>query len=242
MTHPIAAVIMLAAAAMHWWMFVQESILFPGRPETQRMLDVAPGAVPAVRLWAFQQGVYNFLLGGIGAAGSLLLLAGQAAIGATLLVAVAVSMIAAAGALLAIDRRWQRLPGFAARALPAATALITLLPLWPELAPRMRSAPGQLGARPSSRLPARYARLVIGCGPVCVVLAKGVRLVRDVAGCWLDDGLQCVFTWSARRDRRRVSRRVVSGSVQGCVNIEVVSCFVASAGASCVGPWGVGMC
>lgn len=49
MTHPIAAVFMLAAAAMHWWMFVQESVLFPRRPETQRMLDVAPGTVPAVR-------------------------------------------------------------------------------------------------------------------------------------------------------------------------------------------------
>lgn len=129
MTHPIAAVVMLAAAAMHWWMFAQESVLFPRRPGTQRMLDVAPGAVPAVRLWAFHQGVYNFLLGAIGVAGSLLLLASQAAIGATLLVAAAVSMIAAAGALLAVDCRRQRLPGFAAQALPAVIALITLLTL-----------------------------------------------------------------------------------------------------------------
>ncbi|MCY1695082.1 DUF1304 family protein [Curtobacterium sp. SL109] len=127
MTHPLADFVMLSAAAMHWWMFVQESILFAQHSETQRMLGVAPAAVPAVRLWAFHQGVYNFLLGAVGATGSLFLLAGCAANGTALFVAAAVSMIAAAGALLAVDRRRQRLPGFAAQAIPAISALIALL-------------------------------------------------------------------------------------------------------------------
>lgn len=118
---------MLAAAVMHWYMFIQESVLFPRRPETQRMFDVAPAEMPAVRLWAFHQGVYNFLLGTIGATGSMLLLTGHAVAGTALLIAAATSMVCAAGALLAVDRRRQRLTGFAAQALPAIVALVMLL-------------------------------------------------------------------------------------------------------------------
>ncbi|WP_267423599.1 MULTISPECIES: DUF1304 family protein [unclassified Curtobacterium] len=127
MTNPVAGFVMLAAAAMHWWMFVQESILFARHSKTQRMVGVAPAAVQAVQLWAFHQGVYNLLLGALGATGSLFLLLGHTATGTALFVAAAVSMIAAAGALLAVDRRRQRLPGFAAQALPAIIALTALL-------------------------------------------------------------------------------------------------------------------
>ena len=125
MTRVLAAVAMIVATALHLYVFAHESILFT-RPATQRMLEVEPQHAAAVRLWAFHQGVYNALLAGAALVGAVALLAGDEQLGLPLTLPAAVSMIAAAFALLVADRRRARVPGFLAQALPAAIALALL--------------------------------------------------------------------------------------------------------------------
>ncbi|MFG1608701.1 DUF1304 family protein [Actinoplanes sp. NPDC049265] len=122
----IAAGASLVAAALHGYIFARESLLF-SRPSTQRMFEVAAADVPAVRLWAFHQGVYNLLLGTTALAGAAATVIGATTTGATLITASALSMIVAAAALLAADRRRARLPGFLTQAVPAATALLAIV-------------------------------------------------------------------------------------------------------------------
>jgi len=125
-TYLPAAAAILVAAALHLYVFVHESILF-SRPATQRMFEIAPEDVSAVRLWAYHQGVYNALLAGVAIAGTVLLLGGDRRAGAALVIAAALSMIAAALALLLADRRRARLTGFVAQSAPAAVSLVLLV-------------------------------------------------------------------------------------------------------------------
>ena len=122
----VAAAAALVAASLHSWMFVQESVRF-SRPSTLAMLEVQPAHADAVRLWAYHQGVYNVLLGGLAAIGALLLATGATAAGTTLVGAASAAMVLAATALLLADRRRGRLPGFVGQALPPAIAVIALL-------------------------------------------------------------------------------------------------------------------
>lgn len=122
----VATVAMLVATIAHVFMFARESLLFQ-RPSSQRMLEIQPAHASAIRLWAYHQGIYNLLLGGTGLAGALALLAGGAEAGVALILAAAVSMITAAVALLAVDRRVARIPGFLAQAVPPSVALLALL-------------------------------------------------------------------------------------------------------------------
>jgi putative membrane protein len=122
----IAAAAGTVAAVVHGWMFLQESVLFT-RPATQRMLEVAPQHASAVRLWAYHQGVYNLLLGLTALAGAGGLLIGAAPVAQTMIVTAGVSMVVAAVALLLVDPRRRRLPGFLAQALPALVALTCLV-------------------------------------------------------------------------------------------------------------------
>ncbi|MEN0084380.1 MAG: DUF1304 family protein [Leifsonia sp.] len=125
MTYAPAAVAILVAAALHLYVFVQESILF-SRPATQRMFEVSPEHAAAVRLWAYHQGVYNALLAGVAIAGAVLLLGGDRSASVALIAASAVCMILAALALLLADARRARVTGFVAQAAPAAVALVLL--------------------------------------------------------------------------------------------------------------------
>lgn len=113
------------AAALHAFMFARESLMF-SRPSTQQMLEVAAADVPAVRLWALHQGVYNLLLGGTALAGAVAVVAGSTRVGATLLTASGIFMLVAAAALMAVDRRRARVPGFLAQAVPAAIVLLAI--------------------------------------------------------------------------------------------------------------------
>lgn len=119
----LAVAALLVAPTLHLYVFVHESILF-SRPATLRMLEVEPQHAPAVRLWAFHQGVYNALLAAVAVAGAVALLIGYRQVGATLMVASGGSMVVAAAALLLADRRRARVPGFIAQAVPAAVALV----------------------------------------------------------------------------------------------------------------------
>ena len=121
----IAAVASIVAAAMHGYIFTLESVLF-SRPRTQRMFEYATDDLPALRLWAFHQGVYNLLIGSTALAGAVALLTGSTTVGITLVISASTFMIGAALALIAADRRHARIPGLVAQALPPIVALITL--------------------------------------------------------------------------------------------------------------------
>jgi putative membrane protein len=121
----VAAIAGSIAAAAHVGMFVVESLLFD-RDGTRRMLEVPDAHAPAVRLWAFHQGVYNLLLGSIGAAGVVALALGASTVARTLLLAAGAAMVVAALALLAVDRRRERVPGFVAQALPALVCVVAI--------------------------------------------------------------------------------------------------------------------
>ena len=114
------------AAVMHGWIFIQESVLFT-RPATQRMLEVAPQHASAVRLWAYHQGIYNLLLALTALVGAVEIVIGAVLIAQTMIITSSVSMVVAAVALLLIDPRRGRLPGFLAQALPALIALTCLV-------------------------------------------------------------------------------------------------------------------
>lgn len=121
----IAAVAASTAAAVHGFMFTVESVLY-GRPGALRMLEIAAAHASAVRLWAFHQGVYNLVLGATSAAGVIALAVGATTAGRTLLLAANTAMVVAALALIGVDRRPARVPGFLAQALPATICLLAL--------------------------------------------------------------------------------------------------------------------
>ncbi len=110
------------AVALHLYVFVAESVLFT-RPATLAMFEVAPQHAPAVRLWAFHQGVYNLLVAAITATG----MVGTAIAetwGPPLLLAGTATMLIAAVALVAADPRRQRLTGLIAQGAPSLIGLV----------------------------------------------------------------------------------------------------------------------
>jgi putative membrane protein len=113
------------AVILHLYIFVMESVLF-SRPSTLRMFEVEPADAPAVRLWAFHQGVYNLLLALVTAAGIVGIGFGAVIWGAPVAFAGTVSMLVAAIALIAADRRRARVTGLFAQGGPALVAVVTL--------------------------------------------------------------------------------------------------------------------
>jgi putative membrane protein len=105
--NPVGQVFALIAVLIHVYIFVLESVLF-SRPTGYQTFGVAESDVPAVRPWAFNQGLYNLFLAIIGAAGLILLHAGSAPAGRALVAAACGSMIAAALVLLATNHRMLR--------------------------------------------------------------------------------------------------------------------------------------
>jgi putative membrane protein len=129
-TGPVATAVLvvagLVAAGVHLWIFVLESVLF-GRPGVLRMFEVGAEHAPAVRPWAFHQGVYNLLLAGGLLVGLAVGLGGQPVAGRLLVAVAAGSMVAAGVALMAFDPRRERLAGFATQCLPAGAALLAAI-------------------------------------------------------------------------------------------------------------------
>jgi putative membrane protein len=113
------------AVVTHLYIFTAESILF-GRPAVQRMFDVAPHHAPAVRLWAFHQGVYNLLLALGVLAGVVAAVAGATTVAVTLEVTGSAAMVIAAVTLIAADPRRARLSGLIAQGGPALAVLAAL--------------------------------------------------------------------------------------------------------------------
>jgi putative membrane protein len=129
-TGPVATAVLvvagLVAAVVHLWIFVLESVLF-GRPDVRRMFEVGEEHAPAVRPWAFHQGVYNLLLAGGLLVGLAVALSGRPEAGRLLVAVAAGSMVLAGVALVAFDPRRERLAGLAAQCVPAGVALLAAI-------------------------------------------------------------------------------------------------------------------
>jgi putative membrane protein len=119
----VAQVFAVITGLVHLWAFLMESVLFR-RPAVHRVFLVRSEEVPAVRLWAFNQGFYNlfFAAGAIG--GVVVLHTGDVDVGRTLVLFTCGSMFLAGIVLFVSDPRRARLGGVFGQALPPLIALI----------------------------------------------------------------------------------------------------------------------
>ncbi|MBO9553818.1 DUF1304 domain-containing protein [Cellulomonas sp.] len=105
----LAAALVLAAlaAALHVVIFVLEAVLFT-RPDVHARFGTRPEDVAAVRPWALNQGFYNLFLAVGATVGVVLAATGEEQVGLALVLLACGSMLAAAGVLVATDRRMAR--------------------------------------------------------------------------------------------------------------------------------------
>ncbi len=118
----IAVVAALAAAAIHVWFFVLESLIF-ARPTVWGRFGLRSAeAAETVRPMAFNQGFYNLFLAA-GVVGGLLLVAGGHQAAGSAIVAFACACMLGAGVVLGATNR--RLAGAAAmQAVPPLIAIV----------------------------------------------------------------------------------------------------------------------
>lgn len=96
----LAAVLALAAAALHAVIFRLESLVW-GSPAAQAIFgEQSAQEVDATKEMAFNQGFYNLFLGIMAAAGAVAALLGATTVGLTLILAGTGAMLAAATVLL----------------------------------------------------------------------------------------------------------------------------------------------
>lgn len=105
--YPIVAPFALAAAAIHVWFFVLESLLFM-RPAVYRRFGLASEEeARVVRSFAYNQGFYNLFLA-VGAAWGTLAALGNEGGGAPIMRFACASMVAAGVVLVAHNRKFAR--------------------------------------------------------------------------------------------------------------------------------------
>ena len=121
-----AQLLALAAALMHLWIFVMESVRF-GRPEVHAMFEVRAADLAVVRPWAFHQGCYNALLALQVLAGLTAVQSGAVAAGRALVLAAGGAILAASVALIAFAPRRARIKGLIGQGGPALATLIALM-------------------------------------------------------------------------------------------------------------------
>ncbi|MGH8825669.1 MAG: DUF1304 domain-containing protein [Jiangellaceae bacterium] len=116
----VGQVVAVLAGLLHVAIWVMESLVF-SRPPFHRLFRVRPEHVPAVRLWAFNQGFYNLFLG-VGAIGGVVVLhVGDETVGRTLALFCCACMVAAGIVLFSSERRLWR-----AALVQAVPALVVL--------------------------------------------------------------------------------------------------------------------
>jgi putative membrane protein len=98
-----ALVVTGLAALVHVYVFVLESLLWTG-PRAARIFGLDAATARATAPLAFNQGFYNLFLALEIAAGTVVIATGHRAVGATLVLVGALSMVAAGAVLLASDR------------------------------------------------------------------------------------------------------------------------------------------
>lgn len=100
----VAGLVFAALAALiHVYIFYLESLAWTA-PATRKVFGTTAEEAETTKLLAFNQGFYNLFLAVLIAAGIVFIAAGSEAIGATLVVAGAGSMVAAGVVLIAADR------------------------------------------------------------------------------------------------------------------------------------------
>jgi putative membrane protein len=98
-----ALVVTGLAALVHVYVFVLESLLWTG-PRAARIFGLDAATARTTAPLAFNQGFYNLFLALEIAAGTVVIATGHRAVGATLVLVGALSMVAAGAVLLASDR------------------------------------------------------------------------------------------------------------------------------------------
>ncbi|CAL8975945.1 hypothetical protein CELL_02182 [Cellulomonas sp. T2.31MG-18] len=99
----VGLVLCSLAALVHVYVFVLESLVWTG-PRARATFGTTPDEAAATRALAFNQGFYNLFLVVEIALGVVLVAAGHTAVGTTLVLVGAGSMVAAGLVLLASDR------------------------------------------------------------------------------------------------------------------------------------------
>ena len=95
------------APLFHLLAFVLETLVFR-QPKVHRLFRVGAADVPAVRIWAFNQGFYNLFLALGAFAGLVVVWTGSDPAGRALVVFACASMVAAALVLIATNARMAR--------------------------------------------------------------------------------------------------------------------------------------
>ena len=120
----------LAAAAIHAWFFVLETLWFERPSVHGRFGLTTPEEVGTVRSWAFNQGFYNLFLAAAAVIGVGLVAAGSVDAGRAVILVACGSMVAAGVVLVAHDRWFAR--AAAIQALPPLVAIVGLLISQPQ--------------------------------------------------------------------------------------------------------------
>ena len=123
--HPIVVVAALAAAALHAWFFVLESLWFM-RPSVHRRFGLASEAdARVVRSFAYNQGFYNLFLAAGAAGGVAKALLGDPAAGVPVMLFACGSMVAAGVVLVTHNRTFAR--AAAVQIVPPLVAIVAQL-------------------------------------------------------------------------------------------------------------------
>jgi putative membrane protein len=120
----VAEIFAVIAGLVHVAAFAMESLLFH-RASVRRIMTGRTEDVPAVRIWAFNQGFYNLFLAVGAFAGVYAWMAGHETVGDTL-VLFSCSAMALAGIVLAVSdhRLWR---GALGQSIPPAIAVVATL-------------------------------------------------------------------------------------------------------------------
>ncbi len=119
----VAQIFAVVTGLIHLWAFVMESLLFRF-PTVHRLFLVRTDDVPAVKLWAFNQGFYNLFFAAAAIGGVVLLHMGDETVGTTLVLFACASMFLASIVLFVSDPRKARLGGVLGQGLPPLIVLL----------------------------------------------------------------------------------------------------------------------
>jgi putative membrane protein len=120
----VAQIFAVLAGLAHVGIFVLEAVLLRN-PKYGRAFLIRPEQLPAVRLWALNQGFYNLFLAAGALGGVIVVNAGNETVGRTLVIFSCACMVAAGVVLLLSERRLWR--GALAQAIPPLVAILAAL-------------------------------------------------------------------------------------------------------------------
>jgi len=117
----VAQIFAVITGLVHLAAFVMESLVFR---RAHRVFQVRDEHVPAVRMWAFNQGFYNLYFAAAAIIGVILLHTGDVTVGKTLVLFACGSMFLAGVVLFVSDPRRERLSGAIGQGLAPLVVLL----------------------------------------------------------------------------------------------------------------------